>query len=182
MDQIIELFSTNDPMILYNTCIYYVINYQRKKYMLGQYLEEIINYFNNDLSNIINDSIHNISNLNYKKIYIKCRNHYLRNYMTNIYHNCKYNEDDTPINRNYKYINHTIISTFYEDKILQIKKFNHCIKFVDKVLNIFDNLPNIKYMIKGNLIEHNEIIYSNVCEEIDDDMKHLPPKKRYRKT
>ncbi len=188
MNFVLNKFNTNDPLVLYNYCLNYMLSYQRKKLLIYNYLEKLSYMFNHQLCQIINICIHNINNLEYKQIYIHHRNEYLK-YIVFLVFMCKYKENDTPLIKSNKYIHNSIINRFYSDKISLIKKFNDCILFVDKVLNIFNHSPNIKYIIKGDLIEPNQYInYSNVCEVIevkdelsDDDINRLPPKKRYRK-
>lgn len=178
------ILSSNNPSVLYNNCLQYIIIYQKKLNVLDKYLDQLIDYFNNELTNIINICIHDISNLNNRLIYIQYRNIYVKEFIKKIYLNYKYNINDSKLVKNNKYINSHILFNLYYNKIIQLKNYNDCIIFVDKILNIFDNLPHRKYIVKGNLIENNEIIYSNVCEEIiidDDDISRLPPKKRYRK-
>ncbi len=185
MDTIIDQFVTHDPIILYNHCLQYILLYQNKKSFLGKCLEKIIQLFNIQITEIVNICIHDIDNLYSKEFYIHYRTQYV-NKIKFLLHICKYKHTDSPVNHSNKYIHNSIIQRFYSQEMHQITKFNQCILFVDKVLNINNHFPKIKYVIKGNLIENNEIIYSNVVVDNhtipnEDDISRLPPKKRYRK-
>lgn len=176
-----NILSTYNPTVLYHICLNYIFIYQKKVKILDKYLDNIINYFKNSLINIINMFINDISNVNNKLLYMKYRNIYVNKFINKIYLNYNYNTNDTISIKNNKYLNSYILFNLHYDKIDQIKKYNDCIIFLDKLIN---TLPSTNYIIKGNLIQNNEIIYSNVCEVVivdEDDISRLPPKKRYRK-
>ncbi len=200
MDYIYNKFITHDPLKIYNYSLHFVICYQKKKTLIGRCLDKMIQMFNEQISEIVNICIHDIDNLYYKQYYLYYRDQYLK-FISCLLFICKYNEDDSPLIKSNKYIHNSIVQQFYLDKLQLIKKFNECIIFVDKVLNIFNHSPSIKYIVKGNLIVPNQYIdYSNVCEVVEvpddlvvqdhvhhnvvkdeDDISRLPPKKRYRK-
>lgn len=171
MDFVFNKFITNDPLRIYNLSLHYIMSYQKKKVFIGKCLERLIDIFNHQITGIVNICIYNIDNLNFKQQYLYYRDIYLK-FISMLLYICKFKEDDTPLIKSNKHIHNSIIQKFYSHHLDLIKKYNDCILFVDKVLNIFNTLPKTNYIVKGILIHPHFIIYSNVCEVVDvDDVK-----------
>lgn len=171
------------PDLIYNKCLAYIILYQNKKTSFKLYLEELIQYFEDELSVIINHIIHHLNDEDQWNYYVSLRNQFIIRFKITILSRCKMNPlDPSPI-AYMKRMNNHIIHKFLNETSLQLKKYIRCIIFIDQMYDDFQH--DIHYQIQGNLVQGKEIIYSNVVklnpiEELDD-INHLPPKKRYRK-
>jgi len=181
MEQIVKL-TGKEPIDLFNKCLSYIQSFHHKKEAIKIILDMIIQHFQTKLTDIINQCIHDINNIEKKKIYKQSRMQYIHLLsMSCIYPYQNFDMEDSSAIM-HKYINGSIINTFYRNQSILIHKMNKCVQFVDKVLNIHDHLPPVNYNVKGNLIEDNTIKYSNVCEVVNvvEDESQLPPKKRYK--